>query len=375
MEQHYAVSKDGVLTHIKVAHANSEEYYCPHCNCRMLKRCGKIRAWHFAHDWHFANDFQKKCSYESYLHSYAKLRLKQWFDESPSIILHYTKSIACKQYELCPFKRDKVCVKTKKEKCDIKKYFNHCSIESSVKESNGNYRADLLLTSDYDKSRRILIEIKVSHGCSDKKITSNAQIIEFEISSEEDLEYIINHDIIESEKVRYYGFKNRIKPDNDGLIKPQLHLNKFILFESGKTFCKKTVCQDFTTRGKSALFELTTNFPNKSLLTLHGLMLSHELGFKIPNCHLCKHYFYNNQCNHRECNLKKCSINTGADALQCNAYELNQFTLEEIKNMYIGSCNTDIWVKDITPKLNQISSVINYDSLETGQLATYTALS
>ena len=42
-EQHYAVSQKGVLSHIKEAHYNSEEYYCPHCGCRMLKRCGKIR--------------------------------------------------------------------------------------------------------------------------------------------------------------------------------------------------------------------------------------------------------------------------------------------------------------------------------------------
>lgn len=88
-EQHYAVSQKGVLSHIKEAHYNSEEYYCPHCGCRMLKRCGKIRAWHFAHDWRYANETQKNCSYETYLHGYAKLRLKQWFDESESIILHY----------------------------------------------------------------------------------------------------------------------------------------------------------------------------------------------------------------------------------------------------------------------------------------------
>ena len=100
-EQHYAVSHKGVLSHIKEAHYNSEEYYCPHCGCRMLKRCGKIRAWHFAHDWRYANETQKNCSYETYLHGYAKLRLKQWFDESESIILHYQQIIRCKHHESC----------------------------------------------------------------------------------------------------------------------------------------------------------------------------------------------------------------------------------------------------------------------------------
>jgi hypothetical protein len=41
MEQHYAVSKSGVLVHIKKAHDSMEDCFCPHCGCRMLKRCGK----------------------------------------------------------------------------------------------------------------------------------------------------------------------------------------------------------------------------------------------------------------------------------------------------------------------------------------------
>ena len=44
MEQHYAVSKSGVLVHINEAHDSKEDCFCPHCGCRMLKRCGNIRA-------------------------------------------------------------------------------------------------------------------------------------------------------------------------------------------------------------------------------------------------------------------------------------------------------------------------------------------
>lgn len=118
-EQHYAVSKDGVLAHIKKAHYNSEDYYCPHCGCRMLKRCGKIRAWHFAHDWRYADELQKNCSYETYLHGYAKLRLKQWFDESDSIVLHYQQSIIRKLRASCGLKHDN-CSLTLDKFCDLK---------------------------------------------------------------------------------------------------------------------------------------------------------------------------------------------------------------------------------------------------------------
>lgn len=37
MEQHYAVSESGHLVHIAEAHLSSEDFYCPHCKCRMLK--------------------------------------------------------------------------------------------------------------------------------------------------------------------------------------------------------------------------------------------------------------------------------------------------------------------------------------------------
>ena len=104
MEQHYAVSKSGVLVHINEAHDSKEDCFCPHCGCRMLKRCGNIRAWHFAHDYRYENEVNKDCSYESYLHAFAKLRLKQWFEDSKSIILHYQQSMACKYATNCIWK-------------------------------------------------------------------------------------------------------------------------------------------------------------------------------------------------------------------------------------------------------------------------------
>jgi len=169
MEQHFAVSKDGVLAHIKDAHNNLEDYYCPYCHCRMLKKCGNIRTWHFAHDWRYADEFQKSCSYETYLHGYAKLRFKQWFDESDSIKLYYSESIVCKQYNHCKLLDKENCLINRKKSCDLKKYFDHCIIEAPIKESNGSYRADLLLTSDRKPDQRILLEIKVSHGCTERK--------------------------------------------------------------------------------------------------------------------------------------------------------------------------------------------------------------
>lgn len=343
-EQHYAVSQKGVLSHIKEAHYNSEEYYCPHCGCRMLKRCGNIRAWHFAHDWRYANETQKSCSYETYLHGYAKLRLKQWFDESESIILHFQQSIRCNQHESCALIHDN-CSLVINKSCDLKTLFDTCSIESTVKESNGNYRADLLLAKESDPSRRILIEIKVSHGCTDKKKTSNAQIIEFDVSSEEDIEYIISHDVEPSEKVRYYGFKNLIRKDEGGAIKPMLFFRKFILYRSGKTFCKEIDCQSITDHHSSSLFELATDIPEEYnwYLNLYGLMTAAERGLRFPNCYLCTHYCYNEENDSYECGIKKSVIEKGSDALSCDSYVFKTNAFDRLERLFLPFRIIDMW--------------------------------
>ncbi|MCM1068036.1 MAG: competence protein CoiA [Muribaculaceae bacterium] len=345
-EQHYAVSSKGVLAHIIEAHSNHDDYYCPHCGCRMIKRCGNIRAWHFAHDWRYANETQKNCSYETYLHGYAKLRLKQWFDESKSIILHYQRSIRCKHHESCALIHDK-CSRDINKSCDLKTLFDTCSVESTVKESNGNYRADLLLSTEADPSRHILIEIKVSHGCTDKKKTSDAQIIEFDVSSEEDIEYIISHDIEPSEKVRYYGFKNLIRIDDEGVIKPTLFLRKFILYKSGKTFCKKIDCQSITDHHSSSLFELTADIPEEYnwYLNLYGLITAAERGLQFPNCYLCEHYCYNEDDGCYECDIKKAVVEKGADALTCDSYVLRDNAADILNNNVPPFKIIDIWFK------------------------------
>lgn len=348
-EQHYAVSSTGKLAHIKEAHNNPDNYYCPFCGCKMLKRCGNIRTWHFAHDWRDANEFQKNCSYETYLHGYAKLRLKQWFDESSSITLHYKQSIVCKKADLCNLIKNENCRKDIKNSCDLKVVFNRCTIESSVKGANGNYRADLLLTSDSMHPQHILlIEIKVSHGCSEKKKASNTPIIEFDVTSEDDVDYIVSHDIVECDKVRFYGFKKREIPDNAQLISPARTLQQFTLYKSGKTFCKTTNCQSITYHKPSSLFELTTYISENNfwVLNLYGLMKAREQGFSFPNCYHCKHNCYSEENNCYVCEINNVKIEKGADALNCDDYIFKPDYSERIKDLQPKVL--DIWSHNTT---------------------------
>lgn len=342
-EQHYAISLDGKLVHITDAHKDSEDYYCPHCGCRMLKKCGHIRTWHFAHDCRSATEQQKNCSYETYLHGYAKYRLKQWFDESMSITLHLKQSKICNNSHNCQLAQKENCRLETKTSYNIKDYFQKCTVESTINLANVNYRADLLLTSETNSRNQILIEIKVSHACTDKKKTSGARIIEFEITSEEDVDYIISHDITESDKVRYYGFRLDKFDKKDEV--PRQKFKKFILYKSGKTKCVDIDCQSILNRKKSSIFELTTVSEVEFwVLNLTGLFAARESGLEFKNCYLCQHNCYNDQNKQFMCEIDDeidYRIKKGAYALNCDKYQFTTRENEKIKQSQIGII--DIW--------------------------------
>ena len=253
MEQHYAVSKSGVLVHINEAHDSKEDCFCPHCGCRMLKRCGNIRAWHFAHDYRYENDVNKECSYESYLHAFAKLRLKQWFEESESIILHYQQSMACKYAKDCIWiGSGDECSRLDEKTVDLKKYLTVCRLEEIVHVDDDRFRADLLWSNPNNSKNDILIEIKVTHECTQKKKESHKRIIEFEVHSEEDVENIVANDIQESDTVRFYSFNP--KDIVDEVIPARYSLSKFIYYSTGKAFARSACdCKTFRNRRRCAL--------------------------------------------------------------------------------------------------------------------------
>lgn len=313
-EQHYAVSKDGLLTYIREAHNSSEDFFCPYCQCRMIKKCGKKRVWHFAHDYRYDNESQKKCSYESYLHSFAKLRLKQWFDESESMPIQYKQTTFCEKIDTCKLAERIQCNQISTITHDLKKWFDNCEVEVSARECNGTYRADLLLTSSKLQEERLYIEINVTHGCTKKKIESGARIIEFDITSEEDVEYIVSHGIEESEKVRIYGFKDSEKTDETGIVKPRISMQKFVQFGESKVDIINCNCQTYEKRTIASMLEITVYAYDGAdyrlsnyleLMNFGKYMKSIIYDFQYPKCSLCVSCCYNKKIGHYECVIKK----------------------------------------------------------------------
>lgn len=295
-EHHYALSKEGVLTHIKDAKAIGGDFFCPHCKRRMIKKCGQIRQWHFAHDKNAANEIQEQCTYETYLHSYAKMRLEQWFNDSDSIFIRYNTRFICNEFNACKlkYKNTTDCSIVKEDTIDIKKLLNKCEVEKSIIIDKQVFRPDLIWYNDKKKIEDgIFIEVKVTHGCTEAKKNSSARIIEFEIESEEDVDKIISNEISENNYTHFYGFK--IKTSNKKIETPiNQNLYKFILLKDGKGLVRKISCHDYLTREKESCIELTItpdSDVNKPDFYKCGYYLALINNIQYKNCKFCRHSF------------------------------------------------------------------------------------
>lgn len=156
----------------------------------MIAKQGKIRQWHFAH-----KALSPNCSYESYLHSLAKLLILQKLRSEQPFGVEIKVPFTCKNKETCIWYEDSFdesCNWTGYKNYDLKKFYNTFEVEAFY----DNFRADILLSNSIKKYTPVFIEIYVSHPCEHQKIDSGNKIIELKINSEDDIKSIINSPII-----------------------------------------------------------------------------------------------------------------------------------------------------------------------------------
>ena len=176
----YANNLSGELINVSNAQRN-EKYFCPICGELMTPHMGKIRRWHFVHR------NIENCSYESYLHKLAKIKIRQAFQSSEHFMLSYRALAICSCE--CPYVGSPKCEGEKQVEFDLRKFYDSCEIEAPYHK----YRADLLLTSSTNpKLPPVLIEIMITHKCTYEKISDGVRIIEIPIQSEEQIDSIVN---------------------------------------------------------------------------------------------------------------------------------------------------------------------------------------
>lgn len=239
IKYNHAIDINGNLIDINsVTEADrNKEYRCLGCGELLRPRLGNKNVHHFAHK----NDVLN-CSPETYIHKLAKQKIKEWFDSDQPFKISYRQKVTCADAESCPFYKSEECYNSELKTYDLKEYYDACSIEEKI----DNFTADLLLTSQKDSSiPPILIEIQVTHKSETVKLNSGHRIIEIKITSEDDIDRLLqSHSIEETSESAYchnprlqqttsfYGFKQNTAPKH----LEKRYVAKFFLSRNGTAF-------------------------------------------------------------------------------------------------------------------------------------------
>lgn len=342
LDQHYALNQDGKIVHISNAWRDAK-FSCPCCGGEMVCKQGNIRKWHFAH-----KTLSDNCSYETYLHSLAKIRFCEWFNTSDEFIISLDILHRCSLSGSCIWFENEMpdcCENKSLQSYNLKKYYDSCDIERSFED----FRSDLLIYNSTKSDREpIFIEVCVTHPCSKEKINSGIRIIEFVIRSEEDIDFIIGSTIKESNIIRLYNFK--VKSETTDTT--EKGLRKFILYESYKGVADigKVTCKNYTVRHSKSIFELTIeedDLPMFYSLYELGLAAAYNHGYIAKSCYLCK---WHENLYYEEspifCRLYK-KLGTVRNCKSTKAQECNAFRVDgELCKTIVSQSNDrriDIW--------------------------------
>jgi hypothetical protein len=177
-------------------------YTCISCGLRVIaKTKSDKRAKHFTH----TADQQIQCSSETYLHKLGKAVFRETFiaclEQKQPFKIQLFHNAKCKRFSKL---LNGVCESQMVEQShDLTKLYD----EIQEEQRDSSFIPDLLLTKRGNSSRRLYIEIAVTHTASAQKRESGNRIIEIVIGSENDLEKIRQRNLSqEDEKVQFINF-------------------------------------------------------------------------------------------------------------------------------------------------------------------------
>lgn len=344
----YSYAYDGdVVVHIDDVSEHGT-FYCISCGKEMVAKLGDKKSHHFAHK---VNDVS--CNSETYLHKLAKLLLKKKFQEG-GFEIEISQYSLCKESENCLFENN--CKVLVDKKYDLRRYYDTCEEEQYV----DGFCADLLITGEGQPS--ILVEIYVSHECSNQKINSGHRIIEIPINSETDIEYFCKNVIAERAGVHFYGFKKNLNKREERMGDKVIF--RFIFYENGNTVVRKYFCQNqYKKDTESSLFELNIdeymNNNEESYDSEHdyfhralekrlapfnigriskiGLVYAVRKGLLFKNCHLCKYARDDNFGEGIFCNMSKNGTPPypkQQTASYCMYYSFDEKIIREVTSLF-----------------------------------------
>jgi hypothetical protein len=329
MKNLYAYSPEKELQHIRhVDKSLKLAYACLNCEGILIPRKGKINAHHFAHK------AEGNCSYETYLHKVAKLKFyytyKSCLDNKTPFTLTWQEKRTCNACQDIKGVNISCDLEDETKKSDLTKTFDTISIE---KKHNG-FIADILLEST--KTDKVLfIEFAVTHKCELEKRTSGFPIIEINLTSDDDLQFLESEQpFISLEKTTKYGMPDIHK--NNNYISPNKCKKEFefgVVFKSHKTLFKRYPMWHLTSMIKKEEVIYTKLEPERDYDYFGEqqetfLMEALNKGVKVKNCLTCRFSVYNDWSwnDHWFCKKLKYRFTSFNDGSTCDKHWMKEKT-------------------------------------------------
>lgn len=334
----YAKNENGDIVNIEDA-KKGEKYFCIGCGDEMIVRLGGVRVHHFSHK------SNNNCNEETYLHKLAKRKIVDLFNSSDEFFIEYCvlKYEVCASSEICELENMNRCrdevedISYVPRRFDLKQFYDLAEEEKNI----GDFVADVLITNSNNHQRLpILIEVCVTHSCSEQKISSGYKIIEIKIGSESDVVKLTNE--IKSSYASFYSFKIDAE-----VVKSEFCVitSRFFLYSNGKSKLVDTYSNSKTNCRTQCKVEYNSVLEvewvkdsigiNGRMAWLIGLSKAIELGYSISDCMLCKYsqFSFDNRPKPLVClgyqKLHTARCPNRDYAKQCKFYKVDYARIEE----------------------------------------------
>lgn len=271
--------------------------------------------------WCFAHCENQKCGQESFIHSSAKLILARRFNERKvPFKIGFESRQTCKLADCCKEAGDcHVQIPPKYEEFNLlDSYDLPAEVEVNLLEPDGKtwFRPDVLLRSSNPRRNDIYLEVYHKSKSTEAKYESGHQIIEIRVKDMKDLENLSTIKCFkEGPDIHFYNFKQRhLSPDEvlntilqtaeeNGLHcgewhyppckqspefkRQNYHIQRYILYKSGKTFRSGIYENELDIHQPSALMDITFDTDKVSDIDPGKILARKDI--RARHCDFCGH--------------------------------------------------------------------------------------
>lgn len=352
----YALNATGQLVDVdEVPVGNKCGCFCPACKEPLTaKNQGAKRMHHFAHQ----SGTECDCAVESMLHILAKEKIREAFLSKSEFWIEFEYKSYCTDSRSCRFIHFSECCETKRQRFDIKRFYDSCEQETPY--DNINRRSDLkIFSSTHPERNPIYLEFFVTHASDQEKLHSGNKIIEIRIESVDDILRLAENGIVESisrnsdyfheeeeefRSVSFYGFKN--KDYSNSNISSEIEFDRYILYQSGKSLYHRDRCncKRLAKSRASSLLEICIHARVSPYDLPERLEFIGYQKFRIPNCRLCQYCADGYDGMGKICRLyKHLQIPRDLDtarAKTCHCFSIDQKKMQSALQDGVKECHT-----------------------------------